>query len=83
MDRIEYVLYWVGCLETSFLYNNVIIYFCMEGKSDSLEIAGAIGKWHLATYIPECFPKYSPNFIDGASGRTCPGNVHCPSSRDY
>ena len=34
--------------------------------SDSLEITGAIGKWHLATLIPDCFPKYSLNFIDSA-----------------
>ena len=33
---------------------------------DSLEITGAFGKWHLATHILDCFPKYSLNFIDGA-----------------
>ena len=33
---------------------------------DSLEITRAIGKWHLAAHIPDCFPKYSLNFIDGA-----------------
>jgi Kyakuja-Dileera-Zisupton transposase len=33
---------------------------------DSLEIIGAIGKWHLATHIPECFPKFSLNFVEGA-----------------
>ena len=33
MDRIQYVLYRVGCHETSYLYNNVIMYFHMEGKT--------------------------------------------------
>ena len=33
MDRIQYVLYWVGCHETNYLYNNVIMYFHMEGKT--------------------------------------------------
>src|SRR5258705_5814767 len=34
--------------------------------SDTLDITGAIGKWHLAAHIPECFPKFSLNFIEGA-----------------
>lgn len=25
----------------------------------------AVGKWHLGAHVPECFPKYSLNFIDG------------------
>jgi len=33
---------------------------------DSMEIIGAVGKWHLAAHIPECFPKYSLNFVKGA-----------------
>lgn len=33
---------------------------------DSLEIIGAVGKWHLAAHIPECFPKFSLNFVKGA-----------------
>ena len=33
---------------------------------DSLKITGAIGKWHLATHIPECFAKFTLNFIEGA-----------------
>jgi hypothetical protein len=32
---------------------------------DSLEITGAVGKWHLAAHIPECFPKFSLNFVEG------------------
>ena len=35
--------------------------------ADSLEIMGAIGKWHLAAHIPSCFPMYTLNFIEGAS----------------
>ena len=33
---------------------------------NSLEITGAVGKWHLATHISECFLKFSLNFIKGA-----------------
>ena len=33
---------------------------------DSLEITGAVGKWHLAAHIAECFPKFSLNFVEGA-----------------
>jgi hypothetical protein len=32
----------------------------------SLEIIGAVGKWHLAAHIPECFLKFSLNFVKGA-----------------
>ena len=30
-----------------------------------MDITGAVGKWHLATHIPECFPKFSLNFVEG------------------
>jgi hypothetical protein len=33
---------------------------------DSMEITCAVGKWHLAAHIPECFPKFTLNFIEGA-----------------
>jgi Kyakuja-Dileera-Zisupton transposase len=33
---------------------------------DSLKITGAVGKWHLAAHIPECFTKFTLNFIEGA-----------------
>ena len=33
---------------------------------DSLDITGAVGKWHLAAHIPECFPKFTLNFVEGA-----------------
>ena len=33
---------------------------------DFMEITGAVGKWHLAAHIRECFPKYTLNFIEGA-----------------
>ena len=35
--------------------------------SDSLEITGAVGKWHLAAHIASCFPKFMLNFIQGAA----------------
>jgi hypothetical protein len=31
-----------------------------------LEITGAVGKWHLAAHIAECFPKFTLNFVKGA-----------------
>lgn len=27
---------------------------------------GAVGKWHLAAHIWECFPKFTLNFVEGA-----------------
>ena len=33
---------------------------------DSIEITGAVGKFHLAAHIPECFHKFTLNFIEGA-----------------
>jgi len=35
--------------------------------SDSLGITGAVGKFHLAAHIPECFVKFTLNFIEGAA----------------
>jgi len=34
--------------------------------SDSMEITGAVGKWHLVAHIAECFPKFTLNFVEGA-----------------
>jgi hypothetical protein len=31
-----------------------------------MEVTGAVGKWHLAAHIPECFSKFSLNFVEGA-----------------
>jgi len=31
-----------------------------------MEITGAVGKWHLAAHIAECFPKFTLNFVEGA-----------------
>ncbi|KIM76564.1 hypothetical protein PILCRDRAFT_77687, partial [Piloderma croceum F 1598] len=33
---------------------------------ESLEITGAVGKWHLAAHIAECFSKFTLNFVEGA-----------------
>ena len=33
---------------------------------ESLEITSAVGKWHLAAHIVECFPKFTLNFVEGA-----------------
>src|SRR6202051_4768289 len=33
---------------------------------DSMEIMGAVGKWHLAAHILECFSKFTLNFVEGA-----------------
>ena len=32
-----------------------------------MEIIGAVGKWHLAAHIPECFPKFTLNFVEGVA----------------
>ena len=58
--------------------------------ADSMDITGAVGKWHHAAHIPECFPKFSLNFVEGAGqgegeilgGWTRPVNVYCTSSGD-
>lgn len=49
-----------------------IIHFLNRVKESSyleipegMSLIPAIGKWHLGAHIPECFPKYSLNFIDG------------------
>ena len=31
-----------------------------------MDITGAVGKWHLTAHIPECFHKFSLNFVEGA-----------------
>ena len=50
-----------------------IIHFCERiSESEflelcaSIEIVGAVGKFHLAAHIPECFHKFTLNFIEGA-----------------
>ena len=32
-----------------------------------MEITGTVGKWHLTAHIPECFLKFTLNFVEGAS----------------
>ena len=32
-----------------------------------MAITGAVGKSHLAAHIPDCFSKFSLNFVEGAS----------------
>ena len=32
---------------------------------EGISIIPAVGKWHLGAHVPECFPKYSLNFVDG------------------
>lgn len=34
---------------------------------DTLQITPAVGKWHLAAHISECFHKFSLNFVEGAA----------------
>ena len=34
---------------------------------ESLEITPAVRKWHLAAHVPECFYKFSLNFIEGTA----------------
>jgi hypothetical protein len=37
---------------------------CLE-IPQGISLVPAVGKWHLGAHIPECFPKYSLNFVDG------------------
>jgi hypothetical protein len=32
---------------------------------DDIDITPAVGKWHLAAHVQECFAKFSLNFIEG------------------
>ena len=34
---------------------------------DDIEITAAVGKWHLAAHVQECFTKFSLNFIEGSA----------------
>ena len=34
---------------------------------DDIEITAAVGKWHLAAHVRECFAKFSLNFIEGSA----------------
>jgi Kyakuja-Dileera-Zisupton transposase len=34
---------------------------------EGIEITPAVGKWHLAAHIRECFCKFSLNFVEGAA----------------
>ena len=34
---------------------------------DRIVITPAVGKWHLAAHIRECFAKFSLNFIEGSA----------------
>jgi hypothetical protein len=31
----------------------------------NLQVIPAVGKWHLGAHVPDCFPKFSLNFIQG------------------
>jgi hypothetical protein len=35
------------------------------GIPKGITLVPAVGKWHLGAHVPECFPKYSLNFVDG------------------
>jgi len=34
---------------------------------DGIEITPAVGKWHLAAHVRECFSRFSLNFIEGSA----------------
>lgn len=34
---------------------------------ESLKVIPAVGKWHLAAHVTECFHKFSLNFVEGAA----------------
>lgn len=33
--------------------------------AEEFDIVAAVGKWHLGAHVPECFHKFSLNFIEG------------------
>jgi hypothetical protein len=34
---------------------------------ETMELVGAVDKFHLASHVPECFAKHSLNFLEGAA----------------
>jgi hypothetical protein len=57
-------IYDVACQWSINFQKRVQENLCLE-IPEGIPLIPAVGKWHLGAHIPECFPKYSLNFIDG------------------
>jgi hypothetical protein len=64
--RVQALIIYDICCQWSIHFRQRVSESEFLELSDSLDITGAVGKWHLAAHIPECFPKFSLNFIEGA-----------------
>src|SRR6201995_5431457 len=54
MQWFKHFQKWISELEWLEMWNNIIVTL-------------AVGKWHLAAHIRECFAKFSLNFIEGST----------------
>lgn len=64
--REALVMYDICCQWSIHFRERVQAYQFLDLWED-LKITPAVGKWHLAAHIPECFYKFSLNFIDCAA----------------
>ena len=58
------IIYDVACRWSIYFYKRTKESACL-GIPQGICLVPAVGKWHLGAHIPECFPKYSLNFVDG------------------
>ena len=65
-QRVQALIIYDICCQWSIHFRQCLSESEFLEISDTLDITGAIGKWHLAAHIPECFPKFSLNEIEGA-----------------
>src|SRR5258705_3109637 len=64
--RVQALIIYDICCQWSIHFQQRVSESEFLELSDNLDITGAIGKWHLAAHVPECFPKFTLNFIEGA-----------------
>ena len=63
--HVQALIVYDICCQWSLNFQQHVLESTFLELYDSLEMIGVVGKWHLATYIPECFPKFTLNFIKG------------------
>lgn len=54
------------CCQWSIHFRERVTFYEFFQLWDPLEITAAVGKWHLAAHIADCFHKFSLNFVEGA-----------------
>lgn len=59
------VIYDIGCQWSRKFSERVTQSLFLE-VSDGMSITTAVGKFHLSAHIPQCFPRFSLNFVSGA-----------------